>query len=267
MKKLIFAIALAAICQSAFASRECIETDGNHLHATLSSGMTEPFTIFMWVKDADFDGDYQHYADVHETTASQDHRVSINMRVADELRGEMRTTSNGGSVATWTADAANGIWVPTMFSLSGDSDRTMYAWVGGRESQQTTNTFALNAVDEMTICTRADRNSGTYSSAKVAHFTVWDGVALSGTQFDTLADTSGGNAANPTTIEGASIVAYYPLTDSSLSDESGNGGPTLTETGTVAVDTMDNPSVDAVSGGATGYSLLQQINQRQGAQQ
>lgn len=172
---------------------------------------------------------------------------------ADDASAFMQSTTEAfTSVASDSAGDWDDIWVPMMgvFSTVGTDDFTLYVEDAAHVSTQTGGRV-IGTVANIMLGRRATATSPM--NGLLAEPCIWDSALTAG-NFTSLV-----GGANPTTIDGSNLKAYYPLdsdTGSSVPDVSGNSGPTLTVTGTVAYN-ADHPTVDALpSSGLPGYHGL-----------
>jgi len=141
-------------------------------------------------------------------------------------------TSTGYSADTWTHIAC------TLTYSSGGND-TVIAYIDGGDSGTDNAAISDATWDRVSLGRYADSTPCCNYDGLLAYWAVWNVVLTSG-EVATLA--AGGC---PTSTQGASIVAYWPMQSdgSGTIEDEDTGTYDLTISGTVTFDGADNPSV------------------------
>jgi hypothetical protein len=190
-----------------------------------------PFTLALWTK--------RTAAGVDDVCAalgvsgSADNFWRIGWFVGNNNYLRARDTANGDAIATGTTTST--AWIHICGVETSSSSRAAFRNGGNKGTNATT--IAPTGIDLLRI---GESASGVQDyDGKIAHVAIWN-IALSDGEVASL-----GAGANPLAIQAANLVAYWPLTDSSLADVV--SALTLTATGTTT-DDADNPTVDPPPG-------------------
>lgn len=214
-------------------------TNGEFL-GSFGTGFNYPFTLAAWVRlpATGQDGDFQTVLAWGVDNTSDNNQVRISMgSAADEVFRVVSQDNTGGNTATdwqFVDGTYNDVWVPIV-ATCGSGTQTIYvATYSGSASGSTRSIFG--DPDELCIGKRHANTRpwvGKIAEVVVAN-SIWN-------QSQIEAYMAGGVA---TDID--SSCYYYPLKidDDTPADASGNGGPTLSMTGTVDFsDPPDHPPV------------------------
>ena len=221
-------------------SRSFTGTTGNYLDVADDVGITGAgAVIFCWLKVTATPAAWDVYADYKNTT-SGDRGVICRAQSTDNLLMYNYQTTVQTVSGSETGVLNN--WTPVLHIVNSDGSIRLVTATGDN-TNATANAWSANTGPVFTLGRRRTYND-RYFTGKMAHVATWD-VVLSEVNIASL--TSG---TNPSTVDAANQQRYWSLTDTSLTDSIASA--VLTETGSVAYDGADNPTL--AGGGATGKS-------------
>lgn len=227
----------------------------NYFDATLGTPITYPFSVVTWVKIPNANPGWQtatlHYiwmmGQSFGTGASTEYytRLYVTNANGGSLSGNTQGTAAQGN-SSFTVDSLattyNDEWIPVVVVQASATDHRIY--VKDSSSVATSvNNKTLPDQDSL----RIGRNIefwGGFEGTAIAEVAIFDKelTNLEINQLWTSAET--GPPVN--TIAPSDCIAYWPLdTNGVLTDASGNGGPTLVETGSVTFE-ADHPDTSQV---------------------
>jgi len=189
-----------------------------------------PFTMAVWIKPVD-------HLNIYAVTS---HEGSGDSHIL-QARGITNNCAAGSYASAWgiaytTTDYTDGTWQHLCGVFTGAASRACFL-DGGSKGTDTTSQTPVNG-NEFLVGIRTIGSPTQHFYGKMAHVAVWN-VALSDSEVAQLAA-----GANPTAIQAANLVAYYPLVDSGVDFQ---GGTSLTEYGSPTWDTADFPSITEVA--------------------
>lgn len=169
------------------------------------------------------------------TDSASDVYGTISLNSSNVIRGTARNGATDEVVTTETL--ATGTWVPIVCRYTLDTDEFLVS--GSDWSKRATGTtdeaFAASGDSRMALGCNRDTTPSDPFTGLIAHLAVWD-AKLSDSDIESLV-----GGADPTTIAVADRFAYWPLTDSSLTDTWSGSAYELSIGGTVSTD-ADNPT-------------------------
>jgi hypothetical protein len=193
--------------------------------------VTPPFSVALWIKLTATGTQMCPFAIGTDATTDHYHRLIMNSGGSILCSTRDTTSSNsttGGAIGdntTWHHMA--GVWAAV-------NSRTAYL----NATAATTNTGNRTGVTTPTgMRIGENMNSGDDVNARVGYLGIW-ASALSGANITSLYG-SGTNGADPTTVDGANLVALYTFV---VNANDSVGSFTLTPKGTPTID-ADNPPV------------------------
>lgn len=169
---------------------------------------------------------------------------TISLNSSNAIRGTARNGSTDEVVTTETL--ATDTWVPLVCRFTLDSGEFLMSgadWAK-RATGTTDETFAASGDSRMALGCNRDTTPSDPFTGLIAHLAVWD-AKLSDSDIESLV-----GGADPTTIAVADRFAYWPLTDSSLTDVWSGSSYELSVGGTVNTD-ADNPTFGGGGGGGS----------------
>lgn len=181
--------------------------------------------------------------------AAQNPHISLQYAAVDDrFIAASQTATSDAAIETGSAAQWDGVWVPVVGVFTGDSDRDVYVELISQTGNDTGTQAVGTALDEIHIG-RAPNGAGG-NVDHIAEPAIWD-KALSTAEITAYLN---GNAA--VGIANANLLGYWPLDvdNASQTDQSGNGGPTLTVAN--ATFAADHPTI--TSGGNPWYYYANQ---------
>jgi len=243
--------------------------NNDSLDADFGSAITVyPISVAMWVKNSAA-GWNSTGADVafhfnDEALDTGDNGSSLRLTLTDAAADRVTASQfrdNGLQSEDnydFTADAYNDKWVVVVGVWRDDADCQVYIENSTNTSGPSTTSIATITEAWRYLRIGGDATSGfsAVTNGKIAEIAVFD-KALTTTEIDNL-QTAAQTGPAPNTVASADCIAYWSLDSdqSSHADESGNGGPALTETGTVAY-AADHPTITSGSGSPWNYYAQQ----------
>lgn len=245
LRLLAFALGLAAF--PVFASYSF--TDGEiagHFGSTYST----PLTICAYIKFADHPASNESAVNFGSSPSSATDSMYVGVSsTADEYREESNDSSTVYDAAIYAASTGeyDGVWLPICI-VENSTDRDVYVESTSNHGTDGTNHTFNDVFDEISIGRRLDNNQSW--TGLIAEVCVYNGT-MSGADMTSYMT---GTACN--SLSGAAnVIGYYSLSTDNTgtgmdADESGNGGPTLTEAGTLAY-SADHPTITGSSSPST----------------
>lgn len=252
----------------------------NYIYGTFSSPGVEPSTIALvaWVKLSASDwastGTPQSIVYCMEARTSYNYHQGLNVN--------MESTAN--RIGAWSNLAGSSIraqytytdtgqyddkWVPIIANFDGDGSgdctwrtATIQSTTYGSSPQTTSRDFTTHVLNDILIGTRNSGNSPC--KGKIAQVAVFN-RKLTDAEINNLTDGTDGTGWTgpaPNTIASSACIGYWPLTSSetTFTDESGNGGPTLVKQNSPTF-SSDNPSISSgASGSVSNIPLVDHDN-------
>lgn len=210
----------------------------------------------VWIKPT-ADSAVTHFVGMASRDGYENEGYRLYKESANTISADKRDSSGGsGSITTDTMLVANG-WHHVVGTLSPNGTGAKYAYLNGvAAAVDSLNRNVLAAPSRMYLGRSIATNSN--STCYMAHFAIYKSV-LSGSDVSALYNGgSGGNGANPTTVNASNLVAYWSLAEgditASLTSQDANAF-VLTNNNTTY--SSDNPNVDPFYGlGAKSLGLL-----------
>lgn len=201
-------------------------------NTTASPATAAPLSISVWFKPAAI-STTQTLVGLN-TTGGGNHQFELVMDSTNVIQAQARDT--GASQAATTGSVNNGVW---NFAGAVFTDVThRFAYLNGEYAGGVGTTRTPSGVNEIRV--GKSRSGGAafnqFANGLIAYVVVWD-VALSQANLDSL--YNGGAGVDPTTIQGANIVAIYDLTGNESPEVDDDGALDLTVT--AATFSSDNP--------------------------
>jgi hypothetical protein len=223
-----------------------------------------PITMAIWVKRsatlwAETSEDCAFILGDASASNDNSHRISCCNGAADKVSAISDDGTSFVATQNWTSPSLDDVWIPLIGVFISNSNRWIY-FDGDDYSDQNTSTASMGNSSRYI---RIGNNLTTFLpfNAHVSDACIWDGE-LSAANIALL--RSGASASEtgprPDSIDPTNVVGYWSLRadgsePASWPDESGNGGPTLTMTGTDGVDYNWNNNASGnnptITGGAT----------------
>jgi hypothetical protein len=224
-----------------------------YLDGTFGAAKDFPLTLVCWIKisAAQWSTAELAYAYcISDNTADHDNLVNIAQGWSDRVNAYTRDNAGGTSAAThdFTPGDYDDIWVPIIGTFATSNTRTAFI----KDSTSSTTNNSAETVDaSFAVEIRVGRLMGAtidQFKGQIAEIAIFDKV-LSAGEIDSLQSSSQTGPA-PNTVAPSNCIGYWPLnTDQAThADQSGNGGPSLSEQGTVAFNS-DHPTI-------TGETLM-----------
>jgi hypothetical protein len=191
-----------------------------------------PLTIVAWVKEPTLQSAADTVVTFGELAAGNFFKLGIsaaNVPVAQQDSGNTTRTATAPSALianTWTHIGA---------VFTADNSRTAY--INGAGASNSTASAPTAPTDITSMYIGASEALAADFNGLIGHVAIWD-MPLTVSDMQALA-----GGANPTTIEPANLVAYWPLIDNLL--PVAGSGTLLVQGGTVLTTPADNPPVDA----------------------
>lgn len=219
----------------------------DYLTTTFSGTRGTPISMVAWIKRtpaqwADTSSDFivhfgDDFADIFNAVS-----LVVNAGTADTIKA-VQYSSNASSSAsfTFTDGTYDDIWVPVVGVFIADDDKDVYIEDSSNFDHSNNEKITGNNIDSLTIGIRLPGGANIFAGliAEVALFN----VELTTGEIDNL-QTAAETGPAPNTVRLADCIGYWSLdTDQAThTDESGNGGPSVTETGNPTFD-ADHPTI------------------------
>ena len=224
---------------------------GAFLNATFASTHGLPFTIVAWVKRTPAqwaDTTTDNIAVIGEDFVDQFLSVGIQAGAgaADRVQCISRDAAASGAATEAFADTTyDDKWVPVIGVVTGIADRDVYIEVSANVGHDVTSRDPGSSLDSFIVGSRLDDTQ--FFAGLIAEVACFDTTALSTAAIDNLVDGSdagGFTGPAPNTVAPGDCIGYWSLDSDQAShaDESGNGGPSLAENGSVAFN-ADHPTI------------------------
>jgi hypothetical protein len=219
--------------------------DGDYLSGTFSSTYDTPITLVAWVKRtaaewADTSADF--IINFGDDFADRFDALGIGAGQAADTVIMTAASASTQDIATLahTDGEYDDIWVPVIATFTASNDRDLYIEDTTNTQPDTTDRDEGSALDSFMVGSRLDNNQ--QFAGKIAEVAVFDKV-LSADEINAL-QSMPQHGPPPNSVAPNDCIGYWSLStdQSSHADESGNGGPALAESGTVAFNS-DHPTI------------------------
>ncbi len=223
----------------------------DYLSADFGSGQSDgPLTLVAWVKLTAAQwaaGGNDACLNYGGNASSKDNSFWLGSDSdPDEIAGSIRTTGASTAHASFTNGTFDDEWVVLALRAVGTSDDDRDVFVGS--TTITAHSGAARTIGDLLRYVRVGGllDGGNIPPFLIAEVALFD-IALSDAQINELM-TAAETGPAPNTVASANCTAYWPLdTDQAThTDQSGNGGPSLSEQGSVTFN-ADHPTITAAS--------------------
>ncbi len=220
-----------------------VATDPDRLTGTFGSDQGQPLTLGIWVKKTDWTatGAYnmmlsEDFLDLNSSLAT------YNGNTVDHIRAISIDSGAATASAQKTFSSASvhdSTWVCVVGVFTSDTDRKIYIKDSTQTASNTTSTIVAAILDSITVGSAANGNAPTLGL--IAEAAIWS-VALSTSDIDAYCGRTV-TALKASCVNQVNLLGYWPLdTDQTThTDQSGNGGPSLTEQSAIPFD-ADHPT-------------------------
>ena len=211
---------------------------GKSLRATFGTAFNVPMTLVCWIRSTatGWDDTLDHIIHLNDDTTDEADSYGIKRSSsAETLWAPTVPTSGGGNSAVkavGTTGEYDDVWVTLIATFASTTDRKLY--IEDSTSPGTASDEKVTvAVKEVIIGNGWDSLQAALANSQIAEIAIFD-KALGTSEIDAL-QTGSGTGPAPNTVASADCVAYWPLAvdQTTHTDQSGNGGPDLTENGAV----------------------------------
>lgn len=217
------------------------------LDGVFSGTFGKPMTLVCWVKrdGTGWSSTTQRlFFSLGQDDIDSFHTIVMTVGIAADriLATSWDATSSGGAQYDFTTDAYDDTWVCVIGSFVATGDTDVYIENFDNFSHSTNSKDVGTTLDTVVIGMKID--SGNSFDGLIAECAIFD-RELTESEINAL-QTGPEAGPPPNSVASADCVAYWSLDSDQTThaDESGNGGPSISENGTVAFN-ADHPTISA----------------------